>query len=74
MASGLVEMTKMISTHDTGILLPKEITSNDIVEAINKFDQISIDRLRANCFDFNEVENWENYEAALLKMYEEIKH
>ncbi|MDB2523282.1 glycosyltransferase family 4 protein [Alphaproteobacteria bacterium] len=72
LASGMVEISKMIEEHKTGLLLPREFTSNDIIKVLENINRSKLDKLVKNCRKFNEVEHWEKYEKRLVKLYEEI--
>jgi len=71
-ASGMIEMKKMIHQYDTGILLPQDFDADDIVEAISSLSKERLTELRENCRKFNSIQNWARYEAELLSMYKEI--
>jgi len=72
LASGMVEMSRMIEKYGTGILLPREFTVADIVQELEHTDRARLDDLVENCRQFNKEEHWEKYEKRLVNLYQEI--
>lgn len=73
LATELVEITKMIEKYKTGILLPQDYVSNDIVRAIKSVSHDQLEEMKNNCVAFNKVQNWEKYEPGLIKIYQDMK-
>lgn len=69
LATDLVEMKQIITANGTGMLLPRDFTSEDIVAAIEGITDTQLETWRKNCDTFNETENWEKFEPNLLKVY-----
>ena len=72
LASGMVEMSKMISKYKTGILMPENFSETDILEVLKKLDRSSLDVMVEKCREFNKVEHWEKYEVRLRDLYLKI--
>lgn len=72
LASSMVEMSKMIEKYQTGMLLPREFTSSDIVDILEQTDRAKLDQLVEKCWNFNKEEHWEKYEKRLVSLYNEI--
>lgn len=72
LGSGMVEIKKMIDKYETGLILPKNFTSQDIVDVLEKVDRSKLNQLVKNCHKFNEVEHWEKYEKKLVELYKNI--
>lgn len=73
LATGLVEMKKMIEKHKTGKLLPIDFEAHDIVQAIEVLNSDELVELERNCLVYNKVENWEKYEPRLIGIYQDLK-
>ena len=73
LASNMIEMGKMIEEYETGILLPTEFNSGDIVSALEAIDR-QLSKLTKNCRKFSAVENWKKYEKRLIELYKEIEN
>lgn len=69
LASDLIEMGKIIREHQIGILLPRDFSSEDIVNAIKGVTDEQLKTWKENCDAYNEVENWEKYESNLMAAY-----
>ena len=74
LASNMIEMGKMIEEYETGILLPTEFNSGDIVSALEAIDRRQLSKLTKNCRKFSAVENWKKYEKRLIELYKEIEN
>ncbi|WP_316863017.1 glycosyltransferase family 4 protein [uncultured Cohaesibacter sp.] len=73
LASDMVEMSKMINQFGIGLLLPRDFTEDDIVNAVTDVTDDQLDEMRNNCLAYGQSENWEKYEPSLLAIYEEIQ-
>lgn len=71
LATDLVEMGRMIRTWDTGFLLPREFTAQDIVTFLNGLDDLELERKRQNCLRFSKEMSWSKFEPQLLGLYRE---
>ena len=69
LATDLIEMNQIITANGTGVLLPREFTAEDIVNAISGISDSQLEEWRSNCDTFNSSENWEKFEPNLLKVY-----
>lgn len=72
LASGLVEMERMINKWGTGFLLPRKFTARDIVFFLRTLDEKSLQEKKANCAAFSKKMGWEIFEPVLLDLYREI--
>ncbi len=69
LATDLVEMSKIITQHDIGLLLPRDFGPDDITAALRSATPKRLDHWRQNCLRFSQTENWETYEPALAQVY-----
>jgi glycosyltransferase involved in cell wall biosynthesis len=72
LATGLVEMTRVIEGGGTGFLLPREFTAADIAETVNRLTPEQLEAARAACLAFIERDNWSLYESRLVALYDRI--
>lgn len=69
LAAPLIEISAMIETHGTGILLPKNYAPTDLTTLLSKTTESELEQLRFNCHEFNNTESWDKYEPALIALY-----
>ncbi|AUH67044.1 glycosyltransferase family 4 protein [Paracoccus zhejiangensis] len=69
LATGLVEMERIISEWGTGFLLPRDFGADDILKQLEVITPADLDQARANCRRFSDAMSWDRFEDALLRAY-----
>lgn len=70
LATSLVEMERIIKEWGTGLLLPRQFSGGDIVQALSRISENDLREMRAKCWKFSECLSWQVFEGNLLKAYE----
>lgn len=69
LATGLVELDRIISEWGTGFLLPRDFGADDVLERLAAITPDDLAEARANCRRFSDAMSWDRFENALLKAY-----
>jgi glycosyltransferase involved in cell wall biosynthesis len=69
LATGFVEMEKMITEAGTGYLLPIDFSADDIIDFLTSLDAAELAQKKSNCASFSRDHSWERFEPALLSLY-----
>mgnify|MGYP000724602771 CR=1 FL=1 len=69
LATGLVEIEKMVSKWKTGKLLPVDFSPEDINCALNSITDDNLEVWRKHCLVFSEEMSWQKFEPNLLAVY-----
>ena len=72
LATDLDEMGKIIRTYGTGIIIPREFTSSDIVSAVSSLSDFELEEMKTCCAAFVKNSNWETGIVNLLRLYAEL--
>jgi glycosyltransferase involved in cell wall biosynthesis len=72
LCSDLVEMSRMVTEHGTGRLIPRDFTAEDIAAAVNALTDEDLVAMRENCAAFVRTNNWSVYEPRLLALYRSL--
>lgn len=72
LATGFVEMEKMISEAGTGYLLPIDFSAADIISFLINLDPAELAQKKLNCANFSRDHSWERFEPTLLSLYERV--
>jgi glycosyltransferase involved in cell wall biosynthesis len=72
LSNNLIEISELINKYNIGLLLPTNFSSDDIVDSIKSINQEKLNTMTSNCSVFNDIENWEKFEPALLSIYSKI--
>lgn len=72
-ATDLVEIKRVIEKHELGTILP-ELTPENLASAIRDLQEnpSKLEQFKANCKEAAKVENWENEQQILEKIYPSI--
>jgi glycosyltransferase involved in cell wall biosynthesis len=72
-ATDLVEIKRVIEKHELGTILP-ELTPENLASAILDLQEnpSKLEQFKANCKEAAKVENWENEQQILEKIYPSI--
>jgi glycosyltransferase involved in cell wall biosynthesis len=72
-ATDLVEIKRVIEKHELGTILP-ELTPENLASAIRDLQENprKLEQFKANCKEATKVENWENEQQILEKIYPSI--
>lgn len=69
LASGLVEMQRIIGEWGTGFVMPRDFATQDIVDTVSGITPEALAEARANCRRFSDAMSWDRFEDELLKAY-----
>ena len=69
LCSELVEMSRLVTRHGFGFLLPALPEAKDIAGVVNNLDSTALAGARSACASFIAANNWSIWEQALLALY-----
>jgi glycosyltransferase involved in cell wall biosynthesis len=72
LATGFVEMEKIIVEAGTGYLLPIDFSAADIINFLTNLDPAELAQKKLNCANFSRDHSWERFEPTLLSLYERL--
>lgn len=71
LCSELVEMSRLVTRHGFGFLLPALPAAKDIAGVVNNLDTAALAGARSACAAFIAANNWSIWEQSLLALYRE---
>ncbi|TWO72106.1 glycosyltransferase family 4 protein [Caenimonas sedimenti] len=72
LCSPLTEMSLVIARHGVGWLLPEPATPRLIARTINALTEAELSAARAACATYIAQDNWQVYEARLVRLYQDL--
>lgn len=73
LCTNLIEMAKIVRQYDLGFLIPRDFTSQNIVQIVNGVTPEELERTKKNCATFIRKNNWGTYVPRLIGLYDQLK-
>ncbi len=74
LCTDLVEMSKIVKTHEIGFLMPRDFSAVGIADSVSSLTDEHLADARQACRKFIAANNWSTYEPVLVGLYQRLSN